>query len=175
MQPKGYYLITSQTGLRVIQGTPKSLHRQSLGVRDVWYTRFLTLCRMLQLKAYERAKTSANHAYSKSKALALQRLNSRNNQLLRGSVSGGSSVSNPQPSSAAATAAPPTPEAADDRASFPDDGKPPGANLNTSVRCTVSQCKSLDWSQRLRDNGGHGDICVAHTACTILYTCNDSV
>jgi len=137
MQPKGCYLITSQTGLRVIQGTPKSLHRQSLGVRDVWYTRFLTLCRMLQLKAYERAKTSANHAYSKSKALALQRLNSRNNQLLRGSVSGGSSVSNPQPSSAAATAAPPTPEAVDDRASFPDDGKPPGANWNTSVRCTV--------------------------------------
>ncbi len=129
---------------------------------------------MLQLKAYERAKTSANHAYSKSKALALQRLNSRNNQLLRGSVSGGSSVSNPQPNSAAATAAPPTPEAADDRASFPDDGKPPGANWNTSVRCTVSQCNSLDWSERLRDDGGHGDICVAHRD-TILYTCNDSL
>ena len=142
--PKGWHLIIGQAGLCMVQGIAKSPRRQSLEVWDVWYTRLLTLCRMLQLKAYERAKSSANHAYSKSKALALQRLNSRNNQILRGSVGGGSSVSIPQPSSAAATAAPPTPDEADERSPFPDDGKPLGPNWSTSVRCTVSQCNLLD-------------------------------
>ena len=73
-----------------------------------------------QLKAYEQATSSAESAYSKSKALALQRLNSRNSQLLRGGA--------PAPASQAAlppgAAAPPTPEQEDDRSAFPDDGEP---------------------------------------------------
>ena len=78
--------------------------------------------RHLQLKAYEQATSSAESAYSKSKALALQRLNSRNSQLLRG---GGGSAPAPasQAASAPGTAAPPTPEQEDDRSTFPDDGK----------------------------------------------------
>ena len=84
----------------------------------------LTWCRMLQLRAYEQAKMSAEHAYSKSKALALQRLNSRNSQLLRTSITG-SAPPAPQPGSATATAAPSTPEQAGDRAPFPDDGSHP--------------------------------------------------
>ncbi len=79
---------------------------------------------MVQLKAYEQAKSSADHAYSKSKALALQRLNSRNSQLLRTSVTGSPAAATPQPGSAAASGAPSTPEQADDRAPFPDDGRP---------------------------------------------------
>lgn len=78
---------------------------------------------MVQLKAYEQAKTSAEHAYGKSKALALQRLNSRNSQLLRTSITG-TPAATPQPGSAAANAALSTPEQADDRAPFPDDGRP---------------------------------------------------
>ena len=78
--------------------------------------------RHLQLKAYEQATSSAESAYSKSKALALQRLNSRNGQLLRG---GG--VGAPAPASQAASApfaaAPPTPEQEDDRSTFSDDGE----------------------------------------------------
>lgn len=76
----------------------------------------------LQLKAYEQATSSAESAYSKSKALALQRLNSRNSQLLRGGGAGA-----PTPASHAASApgaaAPPTPEQEDDRSTFPDDGE----------------------------------------------------
>ena len=82
----------------------------------------LTWCRTTQLKAYEQARTSAEHTYSKSKALALQRLNSRNSQLLRSSVTGALPAA-PQAGSATATAAPPTPEQTDDRAPFPDDGR----------------------------------------------------
>ena len=89
-------------------------------------TAFLTLLCLAQLKAYEQARTSADHAYSKSKALALQRLNSRNSQLLRTSVTGSPAATPPQPGSAAASAAPSTPEQADGRAPFPDDGEPSG-------------------------------------------------
>ena len=76
-----------------------------------------------QLKAYEQATSSPEVAYSKSKALALQRLNSRNSQLLRGGGGGA-----PAPASLAGpvsgTAAPPTPEQEDDCSTFPDDGEP---------------------------------------------------
>ena len=76
---------------------------------------------MVQLKAYEQAKSSADHAYSKSKALALQRLNSRNSQLLRG---GGAGAPTPATHTlprrlAAASGAPSTPEQEDDRSSLP--------------------------------------------------------
>ena len=81
-------------------------------------------CGMLQLRAYEQAKTSAEHAYSKSKALALQRLNSRNSQLLRTSVTG-STASAPHQGSATVPAAPSTHEQAGDRGPFPDDGRYP--------------------------------------------------
>lgn len=76
----------------------------------------------LQLKAYEEAKTSADNAYSKSKALALQRLNSRNSQLLRGST-GGAPGASPPAGSAAVGSAPLTPEQAEDRTTFSDDGE----------------------------------------------------
>ena len=72
-----------------------------------------------QLKAYEQATSSAETAYSKSKALALQRLNSRNSQLLRGGAPAPAS----QAGAAPGAAAPPTPEQEDDRSTFPDDGE----------------------------------------------------
>ena len=74
----------------------------------------------MQLKAYEQAKSSAENAYSKAKALALQRLNSRNSQLLRSGASGNQKSTAPAGSAAAA---PPTPEQADDRVPFTDDGE----------------------------------------------------
>ena len=75
-----------------------------------------------QLKAYEQATSSAESAYSKSKALALQRLNSRNSQLLR---SGGGGAPSPASHAALApgAAAPPTPKQEDDRSTFSDDGR----------------------------------------------------
>ena len=78
-------------------------------------------CR-LQLKAYKQATSSAEIAYSKSKALALQRLNSRNSQLLQGGR-GGAPATTSRADSAPSTAAPPTPEQEDDRSTFPDDGE----------------------------------------------------
>ena len=75
-----------------------------------------------QLRAYEQATSSAEIAYGKSKALALQRLNSRNSQLLQG-AGGGAPAPASHAASAPSVAAPPTPEQEDDRSTFPDDGE----------------------------------------------------
>lgn len=65
-------------------------------------------CCSLQLEAYESAKRSAEQAYSKSKALALQRLQSRNSQAAQ-------SVAGAPPAAARhlGPPGPPTPEPAD--------------------------------------------------------------
>lgn len=74
------------------------------------------MLRCAQLEAYESAKRSAEQAYSKSKALALQRLQSRNSQAAQ---SAGGTLPAGRPGQP--PAAPPTPEAAD-RSAAPEDG-----------------------------------------------------
>ncbi|CAL8464396.1 g3931 [Coccomyxa elongata] len=70
-----------------------------------------------ELEAYENAKRSAEQAYSKSKALALQRLQSRNSQAAQ---SAGGTLPAGRPGQP--LAAPSTPETAD-RSAAPEDGQ----------------------------------------------------
>jgi hypothetical protein len=72
-----------------------------------------------QLEAYESAKKSAEHAYSKSKALALRRLHSRNSQAAQ---SAGGAPPGARPAQPGQPAPPTTPEPAD-RSTAAEDGE----------------------------------------------------
>ena len=103
------------------------MHPRNVSLRCVSYGEHADMRHRPQLKAYEQATSSAESAYSKSKALALQRLNSRNSQLLRsgggGAPSPASHAASAPGASAPGAAALPTPEQEDDRSTFTDDGR----------------------------------------------------